>query len=285
MSGGVVPAPREGADRLRLCVLAAGRGQRMTAGRRPAVPAVPKALLPVGSGTVLDRLLAQFGPWHTSTEPALVVVRRGEAAVREHVAAAGLRVQTVEQTAGPGMVGALRTARELLGETALVVLGDLVFQGGWDGVPTAAQAAVGVWPAGPGDAVRCNYGVTVVDGRVRSLVEKPAHAHRLTCGVGVYVLPPELLARVVHEEDGPGLTECLDAAAGRIPIRPLGFRGWYVNLNTPADLAAARLRLGGGAGRAPAGGHRPAGGAAARRPRGAAGPPAGPIAVSPDRPR
>jgi len=81
------------------------------------------------------------------------------------------------------------------------------------------------------------------------LVEKPERPEGLDCGVGLYLLDrPTLRAMAGAPPDARGrleLTAGLAAALARgVDLRVSTLHGDYLNVNTPADLAAARARFG-----------------------------------------
>jgi dTDP-glucose pyrophosphorylase len=115
--------------------------------------------------------------------------------------------------------------------------------------PWPAAPAVGVWPEGPDATTVANFGVRLDGGQVRELVEKPAAGSGLTCGIGAYLLGPEHLREFRHAPKNPRtgereITEALRELVRRgYALLPLLFAGTYLNVNEPADVAAAGALL------------------------------------------
>ncbi len=147
-----------------------------------------------------------------------------------------------------GVANALLLARPWLDAAVLVVLGDLFLDGEFAAVPSGA--ALAIWRGGPASETKKNFGVAIDgDGRVARVVEKPDTVAALECGVGVYALTRTAISCF---EDAPldtrgerGITAAIQTAidAG-IAFRTFSFSGYYNNVNSHEDLAAAERFLG-----------------------------------------
>src|SRR5262249_43974598 len=127
--------------------------------------------------------------------------------------------------------------------------GDVVVEGGV-GAPPPPPALVTL-PAAPPAVTRKNFGICVgADGAPVELVEKPAAADGLVCGIGIYWLTRAVIARFAAAPCNERTGEREITAALAFTMREVRYRLWelggrYFNVNTPADLAEAEAAVGG----------------------------------------
>lgn len=220
-----------------------GRGTRLTPRR-----VGPKSLVQIGGSTLLARLVAYIGDLHSSREPPVVIIDSQDDdtpnALRHLLPAA----RVIHQAQPDGVANALLLARPFLDEDVIVTLGDLFFDGTFGTIPRGPGLLF--WRDAPAVETRKNFGIALrSDGRVAEVIEKPADPRGLSCGMGVYVLTPSVISRF---RDAPvdgctgerGITAGLQAAidAG-IMFRPIPFTGYYNNINSYRDVAAAESYL------------------------------------------
>jgi NDP-sugar pyrophosphorylase family protein len=97
------------------------------------------------------------------------------------------------------------------------------------------------------DVIAKNYSVTLADGRITGLVEKPEVAPTPYVGCGTYVFDPEIFrhARETPRSVRTGrleLTDIIDhAARAGDRVLPFELRGHYLNVNSVEDLNAANF--------------------------------------------
>jgi UDP-N-acetylglucosamine diphosphorylase/glucosamine-1-phosphate N-acetyltransferase len=148
-------------------------------------------------------------------------------------------VETVEQTDQRGTADAVRAARGALRAEPFVVLnGDVLYDRSSLADLYAADAAVGSVRVDDPSA----YGVLRVDdGRVRSVVEKPADPPSNLVNAGAYVFPAEALGWLDVDESDRGeaeLTDVLQRACETTNVRAVGFDRW-LDVGRPWELLAA----------------------------------------------
>ena len=229
-------------------MLGAGRGRRFEF----LSDRLPKLLLPV-----LDRPLVI---WQLEALRALgvrevvLVVGHLGGQIRDVVgdgAAHGLSVAYVEQEQPLGIAHALACAGARLDRPFLCLLGDVFFEATDLGPLTAAldgaDAVVAVRAEEDPREVAHNFAVTVDDGWVRAVEEKPRHPHAGWKGVGLYLFRPPFLEVVAATPVSPlrGERELTDAIQRYLDagarVRAVPCRGRDFNLSGPADLLAANL--------------------------------------------
>jgi len=98
--------------------------------------------------------------------------------------------------------------------------------------------------------IRKNYTVTLRDGAIVGLLEKPRSVEGTVMGTGTYLLHPRAIERLAAEfaadiEKGPrDWTGWIDAQArGGDTVLPFHLRGDYVNVNSRDDLNYANYRI------------------------------------------
>jgi dTDP-glucose pyrophosphorylase len=228
-----------------------GNGTRL-AGRQAGLP---KSLVPVGGEPLIARLVNAFArqsdlPF-TVREPTIFVHAASDPHIPAWVRAHVPKARLAAQEAPDGVANAVLAALPFLDGPALVVLGDLVVVLGALEGPAPVPPAVAIWPEGPAEATRRNFGVAIGEGgEVNALVEKPRDPRGLVCGLGVYLLGRDDIAALAGAPIDPvsgerqitSALEHLRAQRGRLGT--LRFRGRYVNVNSAADLAEAERALG-----------------------------------------
>jgi dTDP-glucose pyrophosphorylase len=229
-------------------VLAAGRGQRFEALSRT----LPKTLLPVlGRPLLLWQLeaLRELG-----VREAVIVVGYLRELVEDLVgdgARLGLSVAYVVQAEPLGSAHALACAAERLSRPFLCLLGDVFFDRadlarvarGLEG----ADGALGVRAVEDPREIAQNFAVTLADGWVRAVEEKPRAVASGWKGVGLYAFRPDFLevARTTPASALRGERELTDAIGRHLArgarVRAVSCAGRDYNLSGPADLLAANL--------------------------------------------
>lgn len=227
---------------MQLVFICGGRGTRLGE-RKPS--GVPKSMIALGAEPLVGRLMRQLLPYHAASAPPVFVVAGDDEHVARFARARCPGAAIVRQAAPDGVANAMLCARHLVRGPALVVLGDLVLDGRlvepWPPAP-----ALAVWSGGDAASVRRNYGVRLRGELVEELAEKPPDPGDLACGLGLYLLTPEVLdlfalAPIDPSRNEREITEALRFAMRRgVRFSALRFEGRYININTPADLDAAR---------------------------------------------
>lgn len=230
-------------------VLAAGRGTRMGA----LTATTPKPLLPLRGRPILGHILAGIAA--AGIDRAVLVTGYLGDAIEAHFGDGsdfGLALSYRRQQEATGTAPALLLARDAIGDQPfLLSWGDILVE------PGAYRRLADDFRAHPGDALLSLNavddpwrGAAVYadgDGTVRRIVEKPARGTSTTRwnNAGIFVLAPavfDFAARLPRSERGEyELPQALAAMveAGR-RVRALPLDGFWSDLGTPEDLAAAQ---------------------------------------------
>jgi len=241
-------------------ILAAGYATRLY----PLTLDRPKALLPVGGRTMLDRLLDQLGGVDGLDEVYVVTNAKFADAFRDWAAGrSGLPVVrivddgTVDEESRLGAIGDLDlTIRQAgLDDDLLVLAGDNLFSESIAPFPGFALAkggaALGVYDVGDLDVIR-RYAVIELDGddRVTRLEEKPESPRSTLAGIALYFYPRSVLGLVVqylaegNNPDQPG--RLVQWLYPRTPVYGWLVPGRWYDVGSKETLAEADAAFGGG---------------------------------------
>lgn len=178
-------------------ILAAGEGTRL----RPLTQNRPKALLPVANRPILQHLTESL--LMSGVRDIIVVVGYRKEQVMRDLMRLPVQVRVVEQKNQLGTAHALLAARHEIRGDVLVLPGDnYVDPASLSEILKVPDSMLITTHRHPS-----NFGVVTVDeGIVRSIDEKPARASRMTVSCGVYYLRKELLSCIT----APTLTEAVN---------------------------------------------------------------------------
>jgi NDP-mannose synthase len=224
-------------------ILAGGRASHLDA----SAPPIPKPLLPVNGGTVLDVIVGQLGA-RGCTDLTLTVGRLApliQAVVGERPEAT---IGYFVEHDPLGTVGALPHIAGL-DSTFLMMNGDVLTALDYDDL-CACHAADGntLTLATHRRKLRVDYGVLDVDSsegavkRVTGYREKPTIPY--TVSMGVYVVEPRAVRHIPRDRsfDIPDLIAALAAAGERVGAYL--YDGPWFDLSRPDDLTAAQEQFG-----------------------------------------
>jgi UDP-N-acetylglucosamine diphosphorylase/glucosamine-1-phosphate N-acetyltransferase len=218
-------------------ILAAGEGTRI----RPLSRAVPKPMLPV-AGEPIASHVADVAVEGGVDELVFVVGYRAEA-VRSYFGGTyrGVPVTYAEQASQAGTADAVRAASEHLDDAFLVLNGDNLYDAAGVAALVSAGPAVGVHRV-PDPS---NYGVlSVGDGTVTDIVEKPAEPPTELANAGAYHFPTEArewLDVPASERGEHELTDVLARTIREYAVTPVEFDEW-LDVGRPWELLAANER-------------------------------------------
>jgi UDP-N-acetylglucosamine diphosphorylase / glucose-1-phosphate thymidylyltransferase / UDP-N-acetylgalactosamine diphosphorylase / glucosamine-1-phosphate N-acetyltransferase / galactosamine-1-phosphate N-acetyltransferase len=229
-------------------VAAAGKGRRI----HPKGVDVPKVMLEVAGKPLLVRNLELLRDALGIRTVWIVVGHRAEYIRRAlgDGSALGLELRYIENPDVDGGLGTLFTVVEPhVTEPFVLMLGDELYVG----TNHAALAEVAgpytsvcaIHPTDDAEVIAKNYSVTLDDGRITGLVEKPEKPPTPYVGCGTYLFDPVIFrhARETPRSTRTGrleLTDVIDRAArAGERVLPFELAGHYLNVNTVEDLNAA----------------------------------------------
>ncbi|MDD1730099.1 MAG: NTP transferase domain-containing protein [Methanospirillum sp.] len=211
-------------------ILAAGEGTRL----RPLTQNRPKALIPVGNRPILEHLVDSL--LKCGIRDIIVVVGYRKEQVMQHLIRLPVQVRVVEQKDQLGTGHALFCARDLISDDLLVLPGDNyvdplslkeLLQ-----ISNSMLITTHIHPS--------NFGVVQIeDGLVKGIIEKPAHANRMTVSCGVYYLKHAFLADMTEFN----LTDAINTIISKgNPIAAVYALEWQDAIY-PWDLLSMNSRL------------------------------------------
>ena len=221
-------------------VLAAGRSERMTG------VAGSKLLQPIGGCALVERTVAMVA---REVDRVVVVVGHDDERVGIRAArAAPGKVQVVRADQWQlGNGASLAAAEAAMAEESLlmVVVADHVFgEGTLRPLVEAGGPAVLIDSDPAAEVLEEATRVVVADGRALAF-GKDKHSRWSDCGA--FVLPPDIFGcqREASGAGDHGLAGAVSRLALTYPIAavPIAAPGWWQDVDTPADLRRARLRL------------------------------------------
>ena len=231
---------------MQVIVPAAGKGTRL----RPVTDEKPKGLV-----SILDRPLLAYVFDQLEMLPVdeviVIVGYKGEQIIShfgEHVGELSLRY--VWQEEQRGLAHAIAQARHVVTDDVLVVNGDNVFCDSIEPILTPdADGAVLVEDVTREQAKQTGV-VTVTDGFVDAIVEKPANPPTTLATTGAYLLPHAAMD-ICHtlQPASTGETEVAQVISALLEsgyrFRAVPYAGWRQNVNTVDDVALVEERLAG----------------------------------------
>lgn len=198
----------------------------------------PKCLLKIHNKTILEHIV-RF--WSCENVKFIVVARKGENEIERVLKKIAAPYRTVLQDKPTGVVDAILRAEKYLGESFAVHLGDCVLSGKF---LNTLHCGAGVWLDADKSSVHENYGVIVHNNRLTNVEEKPRNSSGYQCGMGVYFFDKKIFELIKKMKQINGKREITDVLAKCLeagyPLKPVFFKGKYFNINTAADLKAAR---------------------------------------------
>lgn len=217
------------------CVIpCAGRGTRMGG-------ATPKTLVEVNGRTLLGWIVRT---WADVVDSYVVVVSpQNERQIRGHLK--GIKnVEFAVQPAPAGLADAILQAKKCIEGRLVVNLGDCIFKGEFE--EANYELGIGVWKTCNVEETVKSYLVRVgTKGLISSVEEKPSVAPRpANCGMGVYFLDDRVF-HYIRKYEGPSgggdFTAVLQTMIDRgEEIKPVWFKGDYINITTPEDIKKAK---------------------------------------------
>jgi NDP-mannose synthase len=180
---------KQGVSELKAVIQAGGRGTRLA----PYSTVLPKALMPVGEGTVIDQLLHRFGD--AGVGEVIVTVSKFGPLIRSYCGDGSrwnLNIDYITEDTPLGTIGGLNLVRERLDGPFFVansdIYTDLELK---DLLATHSSGSAAVTVAVTRQTVNIGYGVVLhTDGLMLDFREKPSQ--EFSVSTGVYCMSPEV---------------------------------------------------------------------------------------------
>lgn len=241
---------------MKVVILAAGYATRLY----PLTRNCPKALLRVGSQTILDHLMDHLRLIPDISEAILVTNHRFEPAFSDwaKTAAAPFKISVLDDLTSSnedrlGAIGDLILAvrRHRIDEDLLVLASDNLFDGRISSFVSFAQekraeAAIGVYDIRDRRLAKKRYGVVHLgrDGRVRKIDEKPEVPEHSTISMGVYYFARKTLPLLAEYGSATGRKDAPGHYAvwllSRTAVYGYLFPGRWYDIGSFDQLEAAR---------------------------------------------
>lgn len=229
-------------------VAAAGKGRRI----HPKGINVPKVMLEVAGRPLLQRNLELLRD-ALGIREAWIVVGHLSQYVRDTLgdgSQLGMTLRFVENLDVDGGLGTMFAVVEPhVHEPFVTILGDELYVGtnhaALADVEGPYTAVCAIHRTDDAEVIAKNYSVTMADGRITGLVEKPESAPTPYVGCGTYLFDPAIFRHARETPRSPRtgrleLTDIIDhAARAGEPVLPFELHGHYLNVNTVEDLNAA----------------------------------------------
>jgi dTDP-glucose pyrophosphorylase len=222
----------------KVVIMAGGLGTRLS----PLTDTTPKPMLHVGNKPILETIIENFSKYGY-TDIILSVSYKSHI-IEEYFgdgSAFGVKIEYIHESKRMGTAGALSLVRDRLAEPFFVMNGDLLTNINFEHMHDyhLSHKAVATMAVREYD-FQVPYGVvSVLDGRIASIEEKPIH--KFFVSAGIYMLSPKTLMHIPNDEffDMPTLFEKLVAqgdGAVSFPIREywldIGRMGDYEKANS-----------------------------------------------------
>lgn len=212
-------------------ILAAGEGTRL----RPLTQNRPKALIPIANRPIVEYVIDSLVK--CGIRDIIVVVGYRKEQVMRHLGKLPFQVKIVEQKTQLGTANALMCAKDLItSQSALILPGDNYID------PESIKAIMKVEDSMLVATHKnpSNFGVvTVDDGRVVDIIEKPARANRMTVSCGVFNLTKPLIEKITALNLTDAITELIKTGH---KISAVSANDWQDAIY-PWDLTTMNSRL------------------------------------------
>jgi NDP-mannose synthase len=230
---------------LNAVIQAGGRGTRLA----PYSTVLPKALMPVGEGTVIDNLLMQFA--QASVRTVYITVSKFGPLIKSYCGDGSrwnLRIEYVTEEKPLGTIGPLDGLRERLDGSFFVANSDIYTDLDLNRVLEQHRAkGAPLTVVVTRQQVSIAYGVIEHDdGRVVDFKEKPTQEYSVS--TGIYCMEPAIFKHIPRNAPF-GFDDLMrDMLGSRTPINAFVHTGVWIDIGRIEDLrraqeqAAAQLR-------------------------------------------
>jgi len=225
---------------MKAIIPAAGSGTRL----RPLTYSKPKALLPVGSKTIIAHIVDSLIP--LGCDSIILIISAGGDAIARYIEKhyPGIHVETVIQHNPQGLGHAVNLAKDLAGDDEIIVIyGDTIIDG--DLSEIANTDADGLFAVKEVEDPRRFGVVNIENGFITKFVEKPSEPQSNLAIVGCnYFKTPgvlfecldEIIEKDIKTRGEYQITDAFQLMAERgLRLKPFTIDGWF-DCGTPQSL-------------------------------------------------
>jgi len=237
----------------RALIPAAGRGLRAY----PKTSRIPKALLEIDGQPIIARNIGLLRD-HLGIRDITVIVGHLGGQIREFLGDGSRLGVSLRYLECPdpeiGLARGMLLSKDLFREPFVTILGDEVYlDTNHSRLPELLErpfeAVCGILHTEDLHQIKHNYAVRIQDGRITSLVEKPAVIENDLLGCGTYVFTPGIFQAIQatppnRRTGRTELTDAIDRLAAGVPgVIPFFLEGTYFNINTIDDYNYAQYAI------------------------------------------
>jgi mannose-1-phosphate guanylyltransferase len=224
-------------NELKAVIQAGGRGTRLA----PYSTVLPKALMPIGDGTVIDNLLAQFK--HAGISTVYITVSQFGPLIRSYCGNGerwNLNIEYVTECQPLGTIGPLDNLRDKLKSSFFVANSDVFTDLDLSKVLQHHQARPApLTVVVTAQKVNISYGVLDhAEGRVTAFREKPTEVFSVS--TGIYCMEPSIFEYIPRGR-AYGFDQLMVALLlSGMPVNAFDHKGRWVDIGRIEDLRRAQ---------------------------------------------
>lgn len=203
---------------------------------------IPKHLVKVQNKPLIQYVI---DTWTNVCDTFVFVIHPSMGYMLEHLPKDSIFVMQEEPL---GLANAILRTERIFGrkERFVIALGDCIHRGTFE--ITKCRLGIGVWVTSDADELKKSYSVEVDSvGAIKTLIEKPKNLDVGNCGMGTYFMDSRVFKYIESTPVAPGGGDFTLILQHMIlsgeEIKPIWFKGSYVNVGSPEDLAKAEKIL------------------------------------------
>ena len=213
------------------------------AGESSRMAFVPKMLIQVKNKPVLTHIIDY---WSGKVDSFIFVIRRKDTFYWQFFPE---NSAVVFQDSQKGLADAILKAEPYVDGRFIVALGDCLQKGTFEVTRNQADLGIGVWKTPCIKETKKSYLVSVDNGLVSHVKEKPKMLAKppYNCGMGTYFLDQRVFDYIRNAIVAPGGGDFTAILQNMIDdgqlISPIWFKGKYINVGSPSDISVAEKVL------------------------------------------
>lgn len=226
--------------KLRCVVLCAGEGSRML-----SLNQEPKAMFKIKNKPILGYIVDY---WKQFTKDFIFVVGYKKEMLIKFVKRLSINSRFIEQKRPNGIAHALMCTKNVVSERFIVVLGDCICKGRFN-FPLDMQQGIGVCKTENIEDIKQSYSIEIKGDYIYRVKEKPKRVTNNLCGLGFYFFDKRVFNYIKMTKPSKlrNEIEITDVIQNMINtkelIRPIFFKGKYLNITYPEDIYRAEVLL------------------------------------------